>query len=112
MIRRQFIKLATLAGATGMASLGTLGAVETGEANRGRAATNAKTVTWSVRGFTCVTCAVGLETMLRQQKGVTAVEASYPEARVTIQFDPEMMSEASLRAFIENIGFTAEEKKG
>ncbi len=71
-----------------------------------------KTVTWRVRGFTCVTCAVGLEVMLRRQKGVKSAEASYPDATVTIQFHPELVSEASLRSFITDIGFTADEQKG
>ncbi|MGB0122999.1 MAG: heavy metal-associated domain-containing protein [Silvibacterium sp.] len=103
MIRRQFIKLATLTGATGLASLSALDALETNYT---------KTVTWRVRGFTCVTCAVGLEVMLRRQKGVKSAEASYPDATVTIQFHPELVSEASLRSFITDIGFTADEQKG
>jgi copper chaperone CopZ len=112
MIRRQFIKLAALSGATGIASLGALDALETRETHTAREATETKTVTWRVRGFTCVTCAVGLETMLRQQKGVSSARASYPDAEVTIQFDPGTVSEASLRIFITSIGFSTEEKKG
>lgn len=103
MIRRQFIKLAGLTSATGLASFRALDALKTAET---------KTVTWHVRGFTCVTCAVGLEVMLRRQKGVKSADASYSDASVTIQFHPEMVSEASLRAFITDIGFTADEQKG
>jgi copper chaperone CopZ len=102
MIRRQFIKLAGLTGA-GLASFRTLNALDDADT---------KTVVWSVRGFTCVTCAVGLEVMLRRQKGVKSAQASYPDATVTIQFHPELVSEASLRSFITGIGFTAEEQKG
>ena len=112
MIRRQFIKLAAFGGAGGIASLGTLDALAHTEAKRGEGATETKTVSWRVHGFTCVTCAVGLETMLRQQKGVTRAEASYPDAEVTIRFDPGTVSEASLRTFVTSIGFSAEEKKG
>lgn len=111
MIRRQFIKLAALTGATGIASLGALDALKTKETHTAREATETKTVTWRVRGFTCVTCAVGLETMLRQQKGVASAEASYPDANVTIQFDPRTVTETSLRTFITSIGFGTEEKK-
>jgi copper chaperone CopZ len=112
MIRRQFIKLATLTSATRIASLGTLDALANRETKRAEDAKETQTVTWRVRGFTCVTCAVGLGTMLREQNGVKSADASYPDGMVTIQFDPAMVSEASLRAFIEEIGFTAEEKKG
>ncbi len=103
MIRRQFIKLVGLTGATGLASFTTLNALD-------NAVT--KTVRWRVCGFTCITCAVGLEVMLRGQKGVKSAQASYPNATVTIQFHPELVSEAALRSFITDIGFTAEEQKG
>jgi copper chaperone len=108
MIRRQFLKLATLTGATGLASFGAIDALEKHHAHAIAEAKNAKTVIWHVRGFTCPTCAVGLETMLRQEKGVTSANASYPNASVTIQFHPDEVSEASLRSFISELGFTAE----
>ena len=109
MIRRQFIKLAALSGATGLASLGPL---ESRGAKHTINAAGTKTVTWHVQGFTCVTCAVGLEVMLRQQKGVESAAASYPNANVKIQFHPDVVSEASLRAFITETGFTASEERG
>jgi copper chaperone CopZ len=96
MQRRRFVQMMTLAGA------GTLAAVElahTGET---------KTATYRVKGFTCITCAVGLETMLREQTGVKWVKATYPEAHVTIRYDPSSVSEAALRGFISDLGFTAE----
>jgi copper chaperone CopZ len=106
MIRRQFIKLATLTGAGGLASLGTLDTFETPGIQP------TQTVTWSVRGFTCTTCAVGLKVMLRHQAGVTFSDASYPNATVTIQYEPEVVSEATLRSFITGLGFTVTEPKG
>lgn len=109
MIRRQFIKLATLAGATGLASFG---ALETNHAKDVVHAAGTETITWRVQGFTCVTCAVGLEVMLRQQKGVASASASYPNASVTVRFHPNEVSEAKLRAFISETGFTVDEKKG
>jgi len=123
MIRRQFLKLATLTGATGLASLGTLDAFERKSKTEMRNPASAlptSTVTWRVAGFTCITCAVGLETMLRRQNGVASATASYPRASVTIQFHPDIVSEPSLRSFISELGFsastdiisTAEDQKG
>jgi Cu+-exporting ATPase len=85
-----------------LAGAGTLAAAElahTGET---------KTVSYRVKGFTCVTCAVGLETMLREQKGVKWVKATYPEALVTIRYDASSVSEPTLRGFISDLGFIAE----
>ncbi len=99
MIRRRFIQLLTL----GTGSLATIGAIET---------TAKKTVTYRVTGFTCVTCAVGLEVMLRQEKGVAWAKASYPDASVVIKYHPGEVSEDSLKNYISSMGFKAQEAKG
>lgn len=116
MIRRQFLKLASLSGATGLASFAALDALRDDPAgparNPAHEAKDTRTVTWHVRGFTCVTCAVGLETLLRREKGVVAANATYPQGRVTIQFHPDRISVAALRSAIAELGFTAEEDKG
>ncbi len=96
MQRRRFVQMMTLAG------VGTVAAAELAHGGE------TKTVAYRVRGFTCITCAVGLETMLREQKGVKWVKATYPEAKVTIQYDPSSVNEAQLRGFISELGFAAE----
>lgn len=64
-----------------------------------------QTVACKVRGFTCITCATGLEVMLLEQKGVVRVAASYPEGNVLIGFDRNLTSEESLKEFISSCGF-------
>ena len=54
MDRRNFIQRLTVASATGAAAY---------------AADESKSVTFRVKGFTCITCAVGLEVMLRARIG-------------------------------------------
>jgi copper chaperone CopZ len=96
MERRRFVQLMTLAGASGLAAMEVKHAAGT------------KTITWHVRGFTCITCAVGLETMLGKQKGVHSVKATYPDGKVVVQYDPASITEAALKQFISALGFTAE----
>ena len=84
MIRRRFLGLAALAGVGGMVTV------------EGMDIAEQKTVTFRIAGFTCITCAVGLEVMLRRQKGVKSAQASYPDATVTIQFHPELVSDPRL----------------
>ena len=96
MQRRRFVQMMTLAG------VGTVAAAELAHSGETRIAA------YRVKGFTCITCAVGLETMLREQKGVKWVKATYPEAKVTIRYDPSSVQEAQLRGFIGELGFTAE----
>ena len=97
MIRRRFIQLVTL----GTGSLVTIGAIKATEKN---------TVTYRISGFTCITCAVGLEVMLRQEKGVAWAKASYPDANVMITFHPSEVTEESLKTYIANMGFKAEQE--
>jgi copper chaperone CopZ len=72
----------------------------------GAGPTENRSVAYKVKGFTCVTCAVGLEVMLRGLKGVTRAKASYPEAKVEIGFDGGFTSEKVIKEFIEKCGFS------
>lgn len=94
MFRRHFVKRLALGSAASFSGTGMIQAVEK------------KTVTYCVKGFTCITCAVGLETILRKQKGVLRAEASYPKQTVVIDFDAAVVTEKSLKACIGEMGFT------
>ena len=63
MIRRRFLGLMTLAGAGGATAL----------SKAARASRQSETAQYKISGFTCVTCATGLETLLGREKGVLAV---------------------------------------
>ena len=93
MFRRNFIARLTLAG---------VGCGAAGDSDN-------RTVTYRVKGFSCVTCAVGLDTMLRQQAGVVHSQSSYSDGITTIEFKPAIVNEKSLKAFISDMGFTASE---
>jgi anaerobic selenocysteine-containing dehydrogenase len=65
-------------------------------------------VAYRVKGFTCITCATGLEVMLLQQQGVVRASASYPDANVMIGFDEHSISEDKIKEFIVSCGFAVE----
>jgi copper chaperone CopZ len=96
MIRRQFLQFVT------MASVGTLAPLE------GVAAGASNTVTYLVKGFSCITCATGLDTMLGQQKGVISSKSTYPDGKVTVGFNPNQITEQAIITFITSLGFTVE----
>lgn len=91
MFRRKFI-----------AQLGSASAIGAAYAGQSR------TVTYRVKGFSCVTCAVGLDTMLCRRKGVIHSKSSYPNGTAIIEFDPALVGEDSLKALISEMGFTVE----
>jgi copper chaperone CopZ len=95
MIRRRFIQMMTFAGAGGVAALSAVAAEK-------------KTVTYHVKGFYCVTCAVGVDALLERQKGVVKSQSDYKAATTTITFRPELVSEDQLKASIAEMGFHAE----
>jgi copper chaperone CopZ len=93
MFRRSFLQLLTMASVGGLASM---------------AAVASKTVTYQVKGFTCITCATGLDTLLSQQKGIASSKSTYPEGKVTVAFDPNQTTEHAIVGFITNLGFTVQ----
>jgi len=95
MFRRKFMQRITLA--TAGVSLAAA-----------RTTAEVKIVTYRVKGFSCVTCATGLDTMLSRQKGVIRSTSSYPSAITKIEFHPNLVTEESLRAFIAELGFASE----
>jgi copper chaperone len=98
MLRRKFFQVMTIA---------TTGALTPLEAIP---APPKKIVTYHVRGFSCVTCATGLDTLLSKQKGIASSSSTYPEAVATIGFDPDQISEPQIKDFISSLGFTVEDQ--
>jgi Cu+-exporting ATPase len=96
MIRRRFLGLMTLTGLSGVAALSARGYAEK------------KTVTYKVQGFTCITCATGLETLLQREKGILGVRASYPEGLAMVTYDAKSISQAEIVSAIESMGFKAQ----
>jgi copper chaperone CopZ len=94
MFRRQFLHLLTAASVTSLAPLEAMAAT--------------KTLTYTVKGFSCVTCATGLDTMLGRQKGIASSKSTYPEGKVTVVFDPAKISSQAIVQFIADLGFTVE----
>jgi copper chaperone CopZ len=95
MQRRQFIQ------AVALSSVGALSPVESIAAAGPRT-----TLVLQVKGFTCITCAVGLDTLLAKENGILSSHSTYPEGKVTVVFDPKGSSEQKIREFIVGMGFT------
>lgn len=95
MFRRQFMQLVALTG------IGGLNPLESIAASGPRT-----TLILQVKGFTCITCAVGLDTLLGKEKGIASSRSTYPEGRVTVVFDPQASSEDAIRKVIAEMGFT------
>ena len=93
MFRRRFLQLATLASVGGLAPL------EAAAVGAGR------TEVFHVKGFSCITCATGLDTMLNRQKGINSSKSTYPEGKVTVGFDPRQTNEQAIVTFINSLGF-------
>jgi copper chaperone CopZ len=96
MFRRRFLQLMTLATAPNLAPMAAM------------AVGARKVVTYRVKGFSCITCATGLDTMLGQQKGIVSSKSTYPDGKGTVGFDPEQTTEKAIVAFIADLGFTVE----
>jgi len=96
MFRRRFLQLVTMASVGGLAPLEAVTAAAT------------QTVMYRVKGFTCITCSTGLDTLLSQQKGIASSKSTYPEGKVTVAFDPNRITGQAIVAFITELGFTVQ----
>jgi len=93
MLRRRVLQFLAISGASALA----FEAKGTG---------TAKTVIYQVKGFSCITCTVGLDALLNKQKGVLTSKSTYPEGKVTVKFDSHAIEEKSIEGFIAEMGFT------
>ena len=100
MFRRKFLQLATLAGAGGLSPLESL------------AGATVKTTTFRVKGFSCVTCATGLDTMLSRQAGIKSSQSIYPAGICKVVFNPDRVTEERIASFITDLGFTVTSDAG
>ena len=101
MHRRNFIR--ALAGGSASVALLNLQAAEaTPKANA--------SVRLIVKGFTCVTCSVGLKTILEQHKGIGRVTAEYPSGIVEVGFNSHEITPPEIKRLIENAGFKVREE--
>jgi copper chaperone CopZ len=98
MFRRQFVQFIAAVGTSSVATIA------------GANAKACKTLTYVVKGFSCVTCAVGLDTMLEKRKGIASSKSSYPDGVVIIKFDPNQVTTQLLKAFISEMGFAVTEE--
>ena len=73
----------------------------------GAAAASTKTVKYRIEGFTCLTCAVGLDTLLKEQKGIVRSQSSYRERTTVVEYRPELIGEPQIKGVIEELGFHA-----
>lgn len=95
MFRRRFLQFLAVSGAGALAF-------------EAKGSGTAKTVIFQVKGFSCVTCAVGLDATLSKERGILSSKSTYPEGKVTVKFDPEAINEASIESLIAEMGFTVE----
>jgi Cu+-exporting ATPase len=102
MIRRKFLQLIAFSGAGALAPLEAIA----GTASAANTNANGKTAIFQVKGFSCVMCAVGLDTMFSRTKGIESSHSTYPEGKVTVRFDPGVIAGAAVRAVITDAGFT------
>jgi anaerobic selenocysteine-containing dehydrogenase len=108
MDRRNFLcKVTTAAGAVGAAGAVTpAAATASPPPDHAPKARETRSVTWKVKGFTCITCSVGLEVMLRGLNGVARANATYPGNQVMIGYDARVINEKTLKEFITVCGFS------
>ncbi len=60
---------------------------------------------FSVAGMTCSACAARIERRLRKQEGITSASVNFATEQLTVEYAPEMITEAKIRETVEALGF-------
>ena len=63
--------------------------------------------TFGVQGFHCTGCADSLGKALDRIDGVARAQADYEKGKVDVRFDPERVSDETIREGIRTAGFDA-----
>lgn len=61
---------------------------------------------FAVGGMTCASCAQSLESYLIHQNGIASVQVNYPNKRLYLVRDPELVSEEQLFSWAQDLGYT------
>jgi hypothetical protein len=48
--------------------------------------------------------------MLSRQKGIVSSKSTYPEGKVTVRFNPDKITESTIKAFIADMGFSVKDE--
>jgi Cu+-exporting ATPase len=68
-------------------------------------AAKTSTVTFPVEGMTCASCVNTIEGALNREEGVAKAVVNFATEKVTIEFDPQMLTEDDLVKVIESTGY-------
>lgn len=66
-----------------------------------------KTVTFDIPEISCGHCTSSIENALKEMPGITSVTTSIDEKWATVEYAPEVITEAAIIEAIDDIGFTA-----
>ena len=58
-----------------------------------------------VTGLSCASCAINVESMLKEQKGVTSASVNYANSSAQVEFEPSVVQSEDLKAIIQSIGY-------
>jgi copper chaperone CopZ len=66
---------------------------------------NLKISIMPVTGLTCSNCAKTIETNVLKQKGITSANVDFASEKLTISFDPVLISEKEVISCVRRIGY-------
>lgn len=68
-----------------------------------------KTQQMQVGGMDCGSCAKTIEASLQQLPGVSASKVSFAAGRLSVSYDPKLVTEVTIRDHITALGYTIEQ---
>ncbi len=67
----------------------------------------AEKVSLNVQGMHCGSCAMAIEMVLKDKKGVSKIKVDYDKKKADVEFDPKQVNLNDIIGEIKKIGFNA-----
>lgn len=70
-----------------------------------------KTITLSIDGMHCASCAMSIDGALEDIAGVQSATTSYPQSKTSVTFNSKLISNEVLENAIKNLGYSVSKTK-
>ncbi len=67
---------------------------------------NSQKIVFKIDGMHCVSCSLNIDGELEDTEGVISASTNYARSQSEIEFDPNIVSEDTLKNVIEGLGYT------
>ena len=71
-----------------------------------------KKTSLKIKGMHCATCAMNIESALKEAKGISSAQVNFSMEKAAIEYDPKKIKESEIKRIVKETGYEVLEKEG